>query len=303
MDAINTEPLISIIIPTYNRGWCIKRAINSLINQTYKNFEIVVTDDGSSDDTSEIISSINDRRIKYYKFSENRGMYEAQRNCIDKSHGDYIVFLDSDDELVSNALQIFASNINVITDKVRIILADHLNYKTGRIQGNPKHFEGKSILTFDDIICKPFLGDFLPFVRRDVFDEVPYIVNSKFMTNLIWRKIFKKFSFYYLPVPLGIVHTEGADRRTSNRINNAKGWILGINDYINEFGEDIRYRCPSHLGFIYRILAMYQLLAGQRLSGLLSLKISLQYNPYSWKTWCLLSGIILPKTILWKLFR
>ncbi|MSP52953.1 MAG: glycosyltransferase family 2 protein [Gammaproteobacteria bacterium] len=292
-----SSPLISVIIPTYNRAWCIGRAINSVLNQTYQNYEIVITDDGSTDDTNKVIDSFSDNRIKYFKFEENRGMYKAQCNSIEKSTGDYIIFLDSDDELVQNAVQSFVSKISILTDKVAIILANQKDTSTNSNKGNSWIFNGKTILHYDDIICKPFIGDFLPFVRRDVFQRIPYKVTSQYMTNIIWHKIFREFSFYYLAETLGIVHTDSTDRRTYNRAKNADGWVIGVNEYLSEFGEDIKSRCPSHLAFIYRILAMYQILAGERVAAIKSILQALKYNLLDWKVWVVLGCVFIPKRI------
>ena len=88
--------LFSVIIPTHNRASFIGKTIQSVLNQTYENFELILVDDGSTDNTEEIVNSIKDERIKYFKIpNSERG---AARNFgIEKSKGDYITFLDSDD--------------------------------------------------------------------------------------------------------------------------------------------------------------------------------------------------------------
>jgi glycosyltransferase involved in cell wall biosynthesis len=89
---------ISIIIPVYNREKSIRRTLESLMLQSFQNFEVVIIDDGSTDNTSFIISDIccNDQRFRYY-FQENKGVSNARNNGIKLSHGKYICFLDSDD--------------------------------------------------------------------------------------------------------------------------------------------------------------------------------------------------------------
>jgi glycosyltransferase involved in cell wall biosynthesis len=90
------EPYFSVIIPTYNRGPFIKDTIQSVLDQNYQSFEVIVVDDGSTDNTGEIIQSIPSSKIRYYKKkNEERG---AARNFgMDRAKGEYITFLDSDD--------------------------------------------------------------------------------------------------------------------------------------------------------------------------------------------------------------
>lgn len=95
---------ISIIMATYNRGKSIERAIISALNQSFKNFELVIIDDGSSDNTKEIIESIDDNRITYY-YKNNGGQSSARNYGIKRAKGKYIMFLDDDDEYVEDALE------------------------------------------------------------------------------------------------------------------------------------------------------------------------------------------------------
>lgn len=89
--------LVSIIMPTYNCGPFIKESIESIINQTYSNWELIIVDDCSKDNTEEVVKSINDSRIKYNKLTENSGAAKARTIAMKKASGNYIAFLDSDD--------------------------------------------------------------------------------------------------------------------------------------------------------------------------------------------------------------
>ena len=102
----------SIIIPTYNNANYLKIALDSVINQTFQNFEVLVIDNNSIDNTSEIISSFNDSRISEYKIN-NKGIIAASRNFgIRYSRGTWICFLDSDDLWYKSRLEIIFKNIN-----------------------------------------------------------------------------------------------------------------------------------------------------------------------------------------------
>lgn len=98
--------LISVIIPAYNAEPYIKKSISSVLNQTHRNFEIIIIDDGSTDATAEVIQSyLTDKRIKLIRVT-NGGVSYARNIGIDNAQGKYIMFLDADDELVENALEI-----------------------------------------------------------------------------------------------------------------------------------------------------------------------------------------------------
>ena len=96
--------LISIIIPTYNSGKTINRAIKSVINQKYKNWELVIIDSYSNDNTISIVNSYKSKKIKIYYISKIKGLAKARYLGIKKSKGNLIAFLDSDDEWNKNKL-------------------------------------------------------------------------------------------------------------------------------------------------------------------------------------------------------
>lgn len=89
-------PAVSIVIPTFNRAALVLRAIDSVLNQSYKNFEVLVIDDGSTDTTESFIKKINDPRLTYFK-TRNHGVAHARNFGVKQSQTDWVCFLDSDD--------------------------------------------------------------------------------------------------------------------------------------------------------------------------------------------------------------
>ena len=87
---------ISIIVPIYNSEKYLNKCIDSLINQTEKNIEIILVNDGSTDNSEEIIKEYKDKRIKYYK-NKNQGIGKTRNFGIEQATGSYIMFVDSDD--------------------------------------------------------------------------------------------------------------------------------------------------------------------------------------------------------------
>lgn len=123
-----SKPLISVVIPAYNREKTIKKAILSVLSQDYKELEILVVDDGSTDNTSKVVKSINDSRIKYI-YQKNEGACAARNNGITKARGQYIAFHDSDDVWHSNKL---AKQLPVLFDKKADIVFCKLNITDGK---------------------------------------------------------------------------------------------------------------------------------------------------------------------------
>jgi len=102
--------MISIIIPSYNRASTIANAVNSILNQTFSNWELIIVDDGSTDNTQNIVKSYSDERIFYY-YQTNQGVCTARNYGASVASGEYLVFLDSDDYVTTNWLQDFYDEI------------------------------------------------------------------------------------------------------------------------------------------------------------------------------------------------
>lgn len=98
------SPLVSVIVPTYNHASYLPKAIHSCINQTYKNLEIIVIDDGSTDNTKEIIQEFRDKII--YISQDNRGVSAARNVGLEIATGDFITFLDADDYLTEDSIEV-----------------------------------------------------------------------------------------------------------------------------------------------------------------------------------------------------
>lgn len=97
--------MISVIIPTYNRSHTILRSVNSVLNQTYKDIEILIIDDGSTDNTQELIKQIKDSRIRYICQQANSGVAIARNTGVNLALGEWIAFQDSDDEWFPEKLE------------------------------------------------------------------------------------------------------------------------------------------------------------------------------------------------------
>ncbi len=110
----HARPFFSIILPTFNRAHIVRHAIESVLAQSFADWELIVVDDGSQDSTFDIVRSfvLNDERFRYH-YARNHGLAMARNVGIHISHGKYITFLDSDDEYLPEHLQIRAEYLAV----------------------------------------------------------------------------------------------------------------------------------------------------------------------------------------------
>ena len=101
------SPLVSVIVPAYNRADCVENAVSSILAQTYSNLEIIVVDDGSTDGTLQILERLSqqERRVRFIRQPRNQGAQAARNAGINASNGTWIAFLDSDDTWVGNSLE------------------------------------------------------------------------------------------------------------------------------------------------------------------------------------------------------
>ena len=98
------KPAVSVIIPTFNRAWCLEATLQSVRDQTFQNFELIVVDDGSTDDTPSLLERFPGTRV--YRWEENRGVSAARNQGLLMAQGEWICFLDSDDRWTQNKLQV-----------------------------------------------------------------------------------------------------------------------------------------------------------------------------------------------------
>lgn len=104
---------VSVIVPVYNKEDYLKRCINSVLNQTYMNLEIILINDGSTDNSKEILIEFSREyeQIRYYEFQGNYGVAKARNYGLSKATGEYVYFLDADDYLMGQAVEILVDNI------------------------------------------------------------------------------------------------------------------------------------------------------------------------------------------------
>ena len=205
-------PTVSVIIPSYNHEKYIRQCIQSVLDQTFQDFEIIITDDGSSDRTVEIIETFTDPRIKIYRNYINKGASVATNNCILNSHGKYIAMLSSDDIWFPEKLEIQVNflekhqDISVVFSKVEWIDQDNklirgfLPYKQVFNVSNRTRFEWlRHFFLVGNSLCHPS-----SLIRREKYFEVGLLDPS--FASLpdfdLWVRFCLKYDIHILDQPL-----------------------------------------------------------------------------------------------------
>lgn len=133
----------TVIIPTYNRGKVLKKAIHSVINQSYQEFELLIVDNASTDNTSDVIKSIKDDRISFYVNDSNKGLWRNHNIAINHASAEWILILHSDEELRPNALEDYNSFISNLDSKT----IRNIGFISGISKRSPiNNFEEKTLL-------------------------------------------------------------------------------------------------------------------------------------------------------------
>lgn len=227
----NNQPIFSVIMPAYNAERFITDAVNSVLNQTFHAFELIIVDDGSTDDTAKIIKSFNDQRIIYVN-QKNSGVSAARNKAISLSRADWLTFLDSDDMWEEDTLSIFYS----YKESHDFLIGGYSYLQTGKnkkLAYNLKNIGSRSSAIFDSLLDMNFIGVGAAAFRKNIttryFDEsLKFAEDYKLWLQLLSKKVrvklINKRLYYYR------IHSGSALQNTSNQ-------ELQLAEIINEFSD------------------------------------------------------------------
>lgn len=189
------KDLVSIIMPSFNCGLFIKETINSLLSQTYKEWELLFIDDCSTDETAEIINSIDDSRIRYFKNEKKCGAAISRNTALGKAKGKWIAFLDSDDLWESTKLEkqiIFMKENNVAFSYTRYEEIDAESKSLGTEVSGPKHITKIGMFMY----CWP--GCLTVMYDRDKIGSIQIADIKKNNDYAMWLKVCRRADCYLL---------------------------------------------------------------------------------------------------------
>ena len=229
---------VSVVLPTFNRANTLGKAIQSVLSQTYENLELIVVDDGSTDNTKEVVRSFSDRRMRYINLGENKGEAIGRNTGIDVARGEYIACQDDDIEWLPEKLEkqikvfekalpnvgVVYSGAYVMDDEMRIYLPHpHLTQKEGYLH---KQFLKGMFIVHASVV-----------IRKECFKAVG-MYDDKTPSKQdwdMWIRLSKYYDFKFIDEPLVITYFS-PETSHYDKISAARGLVF----LLEKHGEEIK---------------------------------------------------------------
>ena len=266
---------ISVIIPAFNRRQCVMGAVNSVLRQKDRRveFEVIVSDDGSTDRTSELFRKLKDRRVKYIYSRKNRGVNAARNAAIKKAAGEYVLLLDSDDQLAPGAAKAiyeargrlgkvnFFGTAEIMTRKLMYTLQ-----KAGKI-------------SYAEWLDRKVLdGEFDPVVHKSVFRKFMFDEDRFCFEGFFWNRVIKKYGLSAFDRVIRL-YSFAQENRVSKKLLKVEFAQKRFDDYkryVKEFGKDYRdHMLGRALADVLEKLSVYAMLSGNAAAARKSIKEAL----------------------------
>ena len=209
-----TEKLLSVILPTYNRAWTLKTAVDSVFDQDYSNIELLVVDDGSGDNTRELLKSYHDRLTVLYQ--KNRGVSAARNLGIKKSKGEFIALLDSDDawdkRKISCQMAFFKANPEALICQTQEIWVRN----NKRVNPRIKHKKPSGYI-FEHSLNLCLVSPSAVMMKRELFDQTGYFDEAFTVCEDydLWLRVSADIPVFLIDKPYTIKNGGHADQLSS----------------------------------------------------------------------------------------
>jgi glycosyltransferase involved in cell wall biosynthesis len=253
---MQTSPLISIVIPSYNQAKYIAYNLDSILAQTYSNFEVIFIDDGSKDNTAEILKSYSekDSRIKYF-YQNNSERAMARSHGISKANGKYVCLVDSDDTWLPHKLE---TQLAVMENDPEIILCyapvNRIDPENKPLKNAARQQEGYSGLIYKHLLMRNFIPSVTPMIRASVLKNI-----GEQVTDFIpyedwdfWLRLSRCGKFHHIKEALGNyrLHPQQSVKNVkATRIEEVTIKVLDANtqEFLLELDGTVAKRASSRL--------------------------------------------------------
>lgn len=299
------SPLLSIIMPLYNRAHLVGRALDSCLRQPFTDWEAIVVDDGSTDESVKAVEKYTDPRITLVRLAENQGQCVARNSGAARASGEWLIFLDSDDELADNSLTVVAARANEAAPHIGRLFFG-CQWDDGTISPDPP-FDGREmnyegfVRWLERMHNRP--TETISVARRSAFLEVPY-PNRRAYEGGHNLNFVRRFAFVGYPDIVRLYHLDAHNRMT-NELHQVQS-LLDIADRITWMSDDVlanhgdalRRWSPTTYHNYLRSSGVFHLLSGNRAFGMSRAWQAWLTQPWNLKAAALLGCSWLPPRAL-----
>lgn len=267
---------VSVVIPTHDRADALPRAIDSVLRQTFSRFELIVIDDASCDRTPEVLAEYGDERLRVARFDARRGANAARNRGVELARGEYVSFLDSDDELHPEHLDRVVRTFAELPEHCACVftacelVSERGDVRLAPLSGGPA--------TYDDVLSGAFVGGFsCATFRASVFEEVGAL-DEKLRAcqdyDYFIRMLKRGFTVHRVTRPLVTCH------HGDGRISDAPGRkVQGGRGILAKHGADLS---PGALSRLHYYIAFGHARAGELRRARRQFRRALEYDPTRW---------------------
>jgi glycosyltransferase involved in cell wall biosynthesis len=227
---VKPTPFFSIVIPTYNRAGLLRTAVDSVLKQTFTDWELIIVDDGSTDNTSEVVRAIEDERVKYI-YQVNAERCAARNNGIEHANGRYICFLDSDDYYLAERLAILYKSLEQLSFPIGMFYTGLLIDRDGNVNRQPVDY-GACDDVFENIATH-IIHSQQVCISREILAEFKYDRRFRIGEDMeLWLRIAQNYPVSYLKEQFTVAVREHDDRSVNVMRYNTGAEQLRLYRYI-----------------------------------------------------------------------
>jgi glycosyltransferase involved in cell wall biosynthesis len=304
---MSNPPFFSVVITSYNRARIVRRCLDSCLTQDWSDFEVIVVDDGSSDHTVARLEEYSDPRLRVIAHERNRGINPARFTGASAARGEWVVVVDSDDELLPGALRRLRELIETLPEGVRVLRGSQL-HDDGRVTpafvpDGPYGYEGR-------IRWAEAEGgqDAARCLHRSVFAETPYIdgrrgaMETLFELNLAEKQtsvcVEDVLTRLHHDAPNSWLREAGSASLVPRMRREAPDMLWMAETTLERHGAALARYGPGQLVTVLRIASTQAFLLGQRRKGARYGLRALRRRPLDFAAWVtLLLGLLGPRAV------
>lgn len=249
-----TAPVVSVVLPTYNRSALLERAIGSVLRQTYGDLELIVVDDASAEDPRSIVDAFGDDRVRLMRHPENRGNAAARNTAIRSARGRFLAFLDDDDEWAPEKLELQVPVLESSEPDEALVYCARRLIEAGEVVGIDA--PGKEGDVLDELLPWGLMSCPSVLLKAEVLEEIGLFDErlSRGVDDDLWRRIARHYRVRYLDRVLVDCHV-GHDDRVS-RIESPQQIredIFRWEDKLEKFRAEFEARPGAHATVLRRL--------------------------------------------------